>query len=570
MISDPKTKLLIAILSMDSYNRDYGAGISGLGGAGSKIGSAILQATPAGINTDTWQSTGFYAAAYTTPDGTVISYRGTDAAPDYTKGWPIAAGDIGSDTQAPQSLAFYEAVTGKTYSQGAAPNVILTGHSLGGLLAGYVAALSGTDALTFDHAPFGIAAAAKYILDNGLPQNPADWTSYLHLSQIKGEFVDNEILESARNGDVQSVAGAILGGLASLLTGLGYSLTAIGSSLSALTVSIENYITKTPIESYSGISELSFNPLTAFSLADRALKLHMMDYLVNLKFAAMDDGGNGPHVAWHKIGVEFANSYFNNDIGRLLGWKEAGQSDGASTPAGKMGRSIAYSTLDGTEGLVFGNSGARSMFNDLDDIGDAYSNPDLNPILNLELGTVYNHTPLKQAFANIAVEYAGALAKYKVEIAKAKQQVPELDVTQGVFGEGVNHNTLTLDVSSVLWHDVFKDAPGQATGLDANEQPTYPNPLYADEIRKLHLSQFSEFTNGGGLSGPLTLNTSLVSAFVSAMWDKSGTDAYKAIDRFHFRVPADDFTEALSDRSYKVVDGRGDGVHIDAYQGLRC
>lgn len=35
-------ELFLAILSMDAYNRDYGAGIEGLGGEGSQIGTATL------------------------------------------------------------------------------------------------------------------------------------------------------------------------------------------------------------------------------------------------------------------------------------------------------------------------------------------------------------------------------------------------------------------------------------------------------------------------------------------------------------------------------------------------
>jgi hypothetical protein len=34
--------LLMSILSLDAYNRGYGAGIAGIGGAGSSIGNATL------------------------------------------------------------------------------------------------------------------------------------------------------------------------------------------------------------------------------------------------------------------------------------------------------------------------------------------------------------------------------------------------------------------------------------------------------------------------------------------------------------------------------------------------
>jgi hypothetical protein len=34
--------LMLALLSLDSYNRGYGAGIEGLGGAGAQIGNATM------------------------------------------------------------------------------------------------------------------------------------------------------------------------------------------------------------------------------------------------------------------------------------------------------------------------------------------------------------------------------------------------------------------------------------------------------------------------------------------------------------------------------------------------
>ncbi len=85
--------LFLAILSMDSYNRGYGAGIGettdGLGSASDgsvKIGAATVSYNleDAGL-ADTAQAAGFYAIAYDVDasgvdgfdnDTTVISYRG--------------------------------------------------------------------------------------------------------------------------------------------------------------------------------------------------------------------------------------------------------------------------------------------------------------------------------------------------------------------------------------------------------------------------------------------------------------------------------------------------------------
>jgi hypothetical protein len=88
--------LFMAILSMDSYNRGYGAGITLPDSP--KIGNATIINT--GPASDAWVTAGFYAAAYETDYGNVISYRGTNinnglpAYNDVVNGWAFAAGDF--------------------------------------------------------------------------------------------------------------------------------------------------------------------------------------------------------------------------------------------------------------------------------------------------------------------------------------------------------------------------------------------------------------------------------------------------------------------------------------------
>ena len=85
MITDD---LFLSILAMDAYNRGYSAGISGLGNAGSALGSATMLNVPLPQGS---QAAGFYAVAYQVGGQTIISYRGTDnpgALPD-------AAGVVG-------------------------------------------------------------------------------------------------------------------------------------------------------------------------------------------------------------------------------------------------------------------------------------------------------------------------------------------------------------------------------------------------------------------------------------------------------------------------------------------
>lgn len=91
--------LFLSILSMDAYNRGYGEGIEGLGGLDSTIGNATLKQEYDVAEGSAGVQAGFYAIAYDTPYGQVISYRGTDNpsllpldGSDIWHGWTFGAG----------------------------------------------------------------------------------------------------------------------------------------------------------------------------------------------------------------------------------------------------------------------------------------------------------------------------------------------------------------------------------------------------------------------------------------------------------------------------------------------
>ncbi|MEE9314666.1 MAG: hypothetical protein V3V02_08445 [Rhizobiaceae bacterium] len=132
--------LMLAILSMDSYNRGYGAGIKGLSQAkGTQIGTATINKNAEeALLQGSAKTAGFYAASYTLSSGeTVISYRGTDnfsandvqGGNDILNGWTSALFNVSENSQSNLALKFYSAVTGKQYEDGPAANTILTGHS---------------------------------------------------------------------------------------------------------------------------------------------------------------------------------------------------------------------------------------------------------------------------------------------------------------------------------------------------------------------------------------------------------------------------------------------------------
>ena len=164
------SELMNAILAMDSYNRGYNPGISGLGGEGSAIGTATVkkdatQLLDAGVA----EAAGFYAVAYQWNDDSIISYRGTDnpglwadeiaGGSDVWNGYGIGVGSPYAE-QGRLAAEFYQAVTGTQSSDPLAESATLTGHSLGGGLAGLIGALYHEDAVLFDNMPFELAATS--------------------------------------------------------------------------------------------------------------------------------------------------------------------------------------------------------------------------------------------------------------------------------------------------------------------------------------------------------------------------------------------------------------------------
>jgi len=72
-------KLMLAILSMDAYNRGYDAGISGLSDdINTQIGTATIRNRSSSDPNSEAVAAGFYAVAYEWNGQTVISCRGTD------------------------------------------------------------------------------------------------------------------------------------------------------------------------------------------------------------------------------------------------------------------------------------------------------------------------------------------------------------------------------------------------------------------------------------------------------------------------------------------------------------
>jgi len=162
-------EIQFAALALDSYNRGYNAGMPGPGvGLGIAKGSAVaggtLIATADDLPNADIQLADFYATAYLIDGEIVISYRGSDnlfwEVVDGVKAWlgpdgyRVTAMAYGSTPdQALLALDFFNHV------QSAHPGVpiTVTGHSLGGSLAGYVSYFKNADAVLFDYTSYGSA-----------------------------------------------------------------------------------------------------------------------------------------------------------------------------------------------------------------------------------------------------------------------------------------------------------------------------------------------------------------------------------------------------------------------------
>lgn len=164
--------LLKSILSMDAYNKGYGQGIKI---DDTQIGQflvgnnshEIMGLEPNGEYSD--GKIGFYAQIYEYDGEKVISFRGTDDGKDIIHGWTLGAGIFQSE-QGQMAIEFYKQVAGTGNHLTA--NISLTGHSLGGGLAGYVASLYGKEAHIFDSMNYQSALnTTQSTITNGSPIN---------------------------------------------------------------------------------------------------------------------------------------------------------------------------------------------------------------------------------------------------------------------------------------------------------------------------------------------------------------------------------------------------------------
>jgi hypothetical protein len=408
--------LFLSILALDSYNRGYNAGTNV---TGEQVGTA--QITSQGFSDD-WQNIGFYATAYSFGGETIISYRGTDnfgahgdftangsGASDIFTGWSIAFG-FSTGTQAGAALQFYnDVVTQATYQGG--PQTLVTGHSLGGGLAGFVASQTHSAGVGFDHEPFGLATwlqyGANYTATLGNPTLPEP-----DASGFRSIYVDGEALEYVR-------AGAVQGPLAVLLSRVP-ALAAFVAGGGVFTALNESGFPRHEINNHGSNRN--------------AVDLHSQNLLVLLKYAET------AHTGWYPINDEFYSAVFDPEIGKAIGLvsKQAGGT-GTATEDGQLRTAIAYSAIDEGE-RPFGDTGIRAMFNDLDQLGKYYEEHPTGFLAG---------DGIKQALVDIAVQYAGDLA--------LQDKQDDVEAHKGTLAVFNDENVMVVDFDPAEWVKTTKN-----------------------------------------------------------------------------------------------------------------
>jgi Ca2+-binding RTX toxin-like protein len=408
---------VLAILAMDAYNRTAGP-------QGSSVGLVLPSATGIGTaklsQTMDDPSSSFVAQSYIWGGQNVISYRGTDdLALDPIYGWTTGGGAY-SNSQALEAAQFYRQVIGADtglYSG----DVILTGHSLGGGLAGFIATLFGQTATTFDSMSY--LAAASNLYDAATFAGPFrdSWQTIYFRGGMPNPLNSSDI------SSYQIVRNA-LDGMAQSPSEISYSLGFDG--------------TLGPVQRHSA------------------------SLLVIRTYAAQ----SGIDSDWLSVGRYVLPELFDDTILTKLGIVSGG-STGTDSASGKMRSMIAYSAIDdGT--FVFGNTAIRAFFNDANELGRI--------VASRQVAAYLKDDNALTAISQIIAQYAGLLAVNQ-DIVQGETS-GNTGHEKGALFYDQNGNKLIGDFSPGLWtvNGDKVNIVGEKALLDALENFTGVNKLTID------------------------------------------------------------------------------------------
>jgi serralysin len=410
-MSQASAALVHAVLAMDVYDRGVNPGLvvdfTTIGDyqviTGSIAGSGSFQAA-------TYQRLG-------DPTTRIVAYRGTDELGDVLS-WLGGAGIAGWPTQFPQAEAYYA-------EWGTTAQVSVTGHSLGGGLAGYVAALAGREAYAFDAMPFEFAAEVRYAQTHGF------WSTLF--SRAAARYDDIHMISTA--GEVLGIVRA-LAPVAAAVT----ALFQLGPVTGA--VAIANAAIGIGAEQKAVLGEgvdFGLDPVS----------LHSMSLLVLLQYAS-----DNRHVAWTAAAPALMDALFDDDLAAAVGIPGAGEA-GRWSASEKLRAMIGYSAV--TDATGYGNTAITALFDDADALGAMVASSATSPYLS--------SAAVESALADIAVQYAGLLAQNRDTVGGTS--AGRTGHEHGALYYESGASLLVANFSPVLWRATVTASPVPIPGKDA-------------------------------------------------------------------------------------------------------
>jgi Ca2+-binding RTX toxin-like protein len=436
-------RLINAILSMDAYNRGYNAAIKDLPVSG-KIGNVTIRFDSSVLSGSADQDASFYAIAYklnnVVVDGvtingqTRIAYRGTDQLlSDGINGYGLGLGYPNS----PQTLLavdFYKVAAGKTAGVQNNPftaNIVTTGHSLGGGIAGYVAAIYGKPAEIYDTMSFQLGAANAFLFSDTGADLALRNRLYGNLMPIPidvSKITASETIGQIIEGPVQ---------------GVGAGIPTIG------------------YDTYSDAGPFG---------TPGAIEKHSMALLVNLIYAEE----RVARTDWKSAGSSLWKAYFNNNIAASLPVAADRTNTDTGSALATMQSAIAYSAIkEGTR--PFGDTGIDAMFDDANDLGEVLKTQNASAVVRVGA----------DAISEIFVQYAGGLALSRSVRASAPS------VIDGVVKLSADRSTLAVDMGDFRWSQIGRydgiTGKGELINVVVNQMGESGGPLRSELQRAMQV-----------------------------------------------------------------------------------
>ncbi len=507
--------LMKAILSMDSYNRGYDPKISfgtdknySPDSPEIKIGKAEIYRANGDAAA---QNISFYAIAYEYGGEKIISYRGTDSALDIATGWLLGGGD----TTAPQgdmAIKFYKDVVSELYGSVTMSNLInspisLTGHSLGGGLAGYVSSLYHKDAIIFDSMGYQAAAKNEYDFASLPPTNAA----YNSQAVPRINFVYNGLSPWPINGggvEAMNIEGEILHA---------------------------SWFRQSPSRSLSMGSDVDldwFEPVEKHSMSTMVLRVYA-DGLSNSD--------------WNQSAQYFWRNLYDDAFAQSIGFdgdnfegRDIDDKDYSSV----LRQALAYSALD-DGALLFGDTGIVSFFDDANNLGLALTGANVSSLITTRAPDV----------SKLMVQFAGQLALSQVE----KKNYS--DVVHGVLSFTNETNALGINLNDDRWHPAlsFIEQPvAQTATLMTLREDILSKLLTTAGFSTAFLTETAKLWMGAGLG---SIEHVIVPGKTTGTVTIDGVDGFGTAPSLYIGLQtADDVSITASLNQAMIMTGNGNDV----------